>query len=128
MPIRYDRDDTRRLVVLTVTGSFDRREFEAAMARHTEEDAWTYAVLWDLRQMEGRPTLTDLQAFREQYVDDFPDVAERGPVALLVEDGELYRAACQHLALVGSRIAIDVFPEKHEALEWLERRSKRPGH
>jgi len=55
MPIRYERDDSRQCVVVTIQGEFDPADMLAIMARQRGEDTWTYGMLYDLRDMTGEP-------------------------------------------------------------------------
>jgi hypothetical protein len=45
MPIRYERDDTRRRVVVTVKGLFAVADFLAVMERQRDDGSWTYGML-----------------------------------------------------------------------------------
>jgi hypothetical protein len=61
MPVRYERDDARRCVTVTVQGPFQANDLLAIMARQRAEHTWTYGILYDLRGMTGEPTVADLR-------------------------------------------------------------------
>jgi hypothetical protein len=122
MAFDYDRDDTHRRLVVTYRGAFVVAEFLEALARIRADEAWSYAVLYDLRAMTGRPTLDDLK----QIVDARDTLRRRiglrrGAIALLVEDMEMYATACAYAALAGSVIPIEVFRSIDEGNLWLAR-------
>jgi hypothetical protein len=56
MPIRYDRDDAPRRVVVTIQGPFQTDDVLAIMARQRGEGTWTCGSLYDLRGVTGHPT------------------------------------------------------------------------
>jgi hypothetical protein len=45
MPIRYERDDAHRRVVVTVQGPFAQPDFLAIVERQQADQAWTYGIL-----------------------------------------------------------------------------------
>ena len=51
MPIRYERDDTRRWGVVTVHATLKPDDAFAVIERQHLHDAWGYGLLDDLRQM-----------------------------------------------------------------------------
>ena len=53
MPVRYERDDTRRRVVVTVEGALQTSEMLAAIGRQRAENTWNYGTLFDLRRVAG---------------------------------------------------------------------------
>src|ERR1700674_5117884 len=108
MPIRYERDDVNRRVVVTVQGPFAVADFLAVMERQRADGAWTYGMLSDLRGMTGEPAIDDLR----QFLSEAARTTEpRGPVAILATAPAIYRRACTYAALVRSRtLTIGVLP------------------
>lgn len=122
MPFDYARDDTHRRLVVTYRGAFLVAEFVEAIGRIRGDEAWSYAVLYDLRAMTGRPTLNELKQIVDARDTLRPRIAiRRGPVALLVEELEMYATACAYAALAKSVIPIEVFRWIDEANLWLAR-------
>jgi hypothetical protein len=116
MPIRYERDDARRRVVVTVQGPFSVADFLAVMERQRDERAWTYGMLSDLRGMTGEPAIDDLR----QFLSEAARATEpRGPVALLATDPVIYRRACTYATLGSATLTVGVFRDLDEAEQWL---------
>ncbi len=116
MPIRYERDDVRRRVVVTVEGPFAVADFLAGIERQRGDGAWTYGMLYDLRGMTGEPAIDDLRQFMSE--------AERttqppGPLALLATVPAIYGRACKYAALVRATLTVGVFRNVDEAEQWL---------
>jgi hypothetical protein len=63
MPIRYELDDLRRRVVVTIEGLFTQADFRAIIERRRADNTGAYGILYDLRGMTGEPTIADLQQF-----------------------------------------------------------------
>jgi hypothetical protein len=81
MPIRCELDDVH--VVVTVHGPFQVDDTLAVMARQRAEQTWTYGILYDLRGMTGRPTISELRELMSEAARRHLGQAPRGPVALL---------------------------------------------
>ena len=123
MPISYERRDEKSLVVLKVEGPYDSNEFVEVMRRHEAEGAWAFGLLWDLRQMSGRPTTNDLWSFSSAYAHDPQGSSRpRGPIAVVTTDDEMYRSACLYVVMAKPRLHIDVFKQIDEAEQWLVNR------
>jgi hypothetical protein len=121
MPIRYERDDVRRRVVVTVEGPFAVADFLAVIERQRSDSAWTYGMLYDLRGMTGEPAIDDLRQFMSE--------AERttqppGPVAILATDPFIYGRACTYASLVRAALRIGVLRDLDKAEEWLTAQAK----
>jgi hypothetical protein len=121
MPIRYQRDDVRRRVMLTVEGPFAVADFLAVMERQRADNAGAYGMLADLRGMTGDPAIDDLR----QFLSEAARATEpRGPVALLATDPVIYGRACTYAALTRSTLTIAVFRDRDNAEEWLTDQAK----
>ena len=79
--------------------------------------AWSYGVLYDLRQQTASPSLADLRQLMN--TDASGTLGGRGPVAFVVVDTGKYRIACTYGAMVQSKMKIEVFREIDEAGLWL---------
>src|ERR1700738_1037054 len=90
MPVRYERDDTRRRVVVTVHGAFQASDMLTVIERQRAENTWNYGTLFDLRRMAGHPTIADLRDLMSQASADPPAARRPGPVALLATEAILY--------------------------------------
>src|SRR5712692_7677704 len=99
MPIRYERDDVRGRVVVTIQGEFQTDDMLAIMWRQRVEDTWSYGILYDLRGMTGEPTIADLRQLMSEAATRRHGEGPRGPVALMATDPELYGRLCTYAAL-----------------------------
>ena len=60
MSIRYERDDARRRVVISMQGPFEPADFLAVIERWRGEDVGACGMLYDLRGMTGELTIATL--------------------------------------------------------------------
>ena len=120
MPVRYERDDARRRVVVTIQGAFQLDDILVIMERLRSEDTWAYGVLYDLRHVVGYPTMEDLQHKLAQAATREGE-GPRGPVAFLATKPILYSRLCTYTALTRKTTgaAVEVFRDLDEADKWL---------
>jgi hypothetical protein len=116
MPIRYERDDASRRVVVTVEGPFAVADFLAVIERQRGDGSWTYGMLYDLRGMTGEPAIDDLRQFMSEAERT---TQPRGPIAILATDPAIYGRACTYAALTRATLTIEVFRDWAEAEQWL---------
>ena len=83
MPIAYQRDDQRRLIIVTVTEPCSVDDIDSVVDRQAGEDTWEYALLYDLRAMTDASTGVDLQQIAER-VSAVGGGRERGPVGIAI--------------------------------------------
>jgi hypothetical protein len=121
MSTRYETDDSRRRVVITIQGAFQADEVLAIMSRQRAEGMWTYGTLYDLRHLAGHPTLADLRRIMSQAASRAQGEQPRGRVALLATEPILYSRLCTYAALGQSTtLKIEVFRDLDEAERWLD--------
>jgi hypothetical protein len=118
MPIRYECDDARRRVVVTVQGTIDPDDSLAIIERQRLDDTWSYGLLYDLRLMAGRLTLAELRPILGR-ASQSRSAARRGPIAILATAPLVYDVACSYAALGRSTLTIEVFRDPDEAEQWL---------
>jgi hypothetical protein len=122
MPIRYELDDLRRRVVVTIEGPFTPADFLAIIERRRADNTGAYGILYDLRGMTGEPTLTDLQQFLSAAAQT---TRPRGPIALVATEPALYARACTYAAMGRSTaLVIEAFRHPDEAEQWLTAQAK----
>jgi hypothetical protein len=119
VPVRYERENDRRRVRVTVEGALQTDDALAVLARRRGDGTWTYGTLCDLRAMTDRPTVADLRQIAAEAVARESDEGARGPVAILATDGAPYIMACLYAALQRSKLTIEVFRALDEAERWL---------
>ncbi len=120
MPFSYERDDTRRRVVVTMGGPFNTAVFQAVSELHSP-DTWRYGMLFDLRGMTGEATIDQLRQIMSQSAARQPGTGARGPVAILAIDPALYSWMCTYAALRRATLTIEVFRSLDKAEEWLSK-------
>jgi hypothetical protein len=118
MPIRYERDDARRRVVVTLQGQYQASEILAILERHGIEDDWSYGRLYDVRGLIGKPSVAELRRFSSLDAQHRP----HGPEAIVTSNPILYALACTYAALGRSTLTIEVFRDAKEAEQWLTAR------
>ena len=122
MDIDYDRDDARRLVRASLTGVFDGAALMILADRMRSEGAWAYGLLLDARRLSSLPTAQDLTRLTDYVSPDSATATARGPLALVVQDEDLYARACVYLTLgVARGRRIDVFRHVPDAEAWLSK-------
>jgi hypothetical protein len=122
MPIRYERDDARRRLVVTIDGPFALEDFLAVIERQRGDNASAYGLLYDLRGMTGAPTIAEL---RQAFTQSAQTHRRRGPIAILATDPALYDRACTYVALGYSTLTVGVFRDLDEAEQWLTAQEER---
>ena len=125
MPIYYERDDGRRLVVAASIGTVTLSEALAIIDRQAAEGAWSYGVLYDVRASDYVPTTQDVLALVKHVGTLTTRHGPRGPVAMVVSDAALDKM-CRRYADLGELTSLDVqvFTAHDEAERWLD--SSRP--
>ena len=121
MPIHYLRDDEKRRVYVTWEGKPTVDEGVAMMDRQAADGAWSYSVQQDVRDGREAPTLEELRQIVMHVGKLTAKHGPRGPVALIVGDPELFKAAKRY-ALLGELTALNVemFATPAAAEQWLD--------
>jgi hypothetical protein len=122
MPIRYELDDLRRRVVVTIEGAFTSTDFLAIIERRRADNTGAYGILYDLRGMTGEPTIADLQQFLSAAAQT---TRPRGPIALVATEPAFYTRACTYAAMGRSTaLVVEAFRDPDEAEQWLTAQAK----
>jgi hypothetical protein len=119
MAFRYERDDARRRIVVTVEGAFQTSAMLAVIERQRADGAWSHGMLYDLRQTTEYPTVAELRALMAEASTRRQAEPPRGPVAILTTDPVMYGIACAYAALGYGKLTIRVFRDFGEADLWL---------
>lgn len=123
MPIAYERDDARRLILVTVTNPYAVDEILQTIDRQVAEGAWEYAMLYELQAPMAIPAdSTQIAAHVEKVGGRRP----RGPVGIAIRaETEQFRRTLAYSDLTKSTTAVEVLltPEQREA--WLLRHAPR---
>jgi hypothetical protein len=106
MPIRYERDDVSRRVVIAIQGPFEPADFLAVIERWRSEDVGGDGMLYDLRGMTGKPSIADLR----QFMSEAPQTHRpRGPLAVVATDPVIYGRACMYATLGSATLTVGAF-------------------
>jgi hypothetical protein len=124
MPFDYQRDDSSRRVTVAYSGDFLAAEGLAILQRNRDEGVGAYALLYDLSNLTGHPTVDDVKRFIEEELKSMPPNGVRGPVAIVASDEAIYRMSCAYAVLGRHRINIKVFREQVEAGAWLQQNQR----
>jgi hypothetical protein len=119
MPVRFERDDGRRRVVVAVEGALQPDEVLGILAQRRTDGTVTYGTLCDLRSMTGRPTMGDLRHVVTESAARDAGQVRRGPLAILATDPDHYIMACAYAALRQPTRTVEVFRALDEAEQWL---------
>jgi hypothetical protein len=123
VPVRYERDDARRRVVVTVHGAIQATDMLPIIERQRAEDTWAYGTLFDLRRVEGHPTVAELRDLMSQASAHHMTAGRPGPIALLATEAILYNRLCTYAALAQGNLTIEVFRDGDEADRWLVKKT-----
>jgi len=121
MPVHYERDDSKRRIVVRSVGSVTLAEALAVMDRQAAEGAWSYGVLYDARASAGAPTADDVHQLVLRVGTLTLKHGPRGRVALVSSDPMLSKMGRRYASL-GDLTALDVhlFATLSEAESWLD--------
>jgi hypothetical protein len=127
MPIDYQRDDSRRLITVTVTEPFSLDELLALVDRQWTEGAWGHALLYDVR---ATARSASREAF-ERVVDRVQVVGQgrrRGPIGVVIPlQPRRLRVALRLAALPASPQNLEVLTTREQLEGWLRRCAPLPG-
>jgi hypothetical protein len=125
MPIAYQRDDQRRLITVTVTGSCSADDISGVIDRQAGEDTWEYALLYDLRAMTAASTEADLQQIAER-VQVVGGGRERGPVGIAIRPRPApFLEGLMYATLTKGFVAVEILLTPAQIDLWLVRNAAR---
>jgi hypothetical protein len=121
MPITYQRDDQRRLIIVTVTEPCSVDDISSVIDRQSREDTWEYALLYDLRAMTDASTEADLQQIAER-VKVAGGGRERGPVGIAIRARPaLFLLGLMYTKLIKEFVTVEVLLTAAQIDAWLVR-------
>jgi hypothetical protein len=120
MQFKFDRDDARQRVTVTVRGAFSAEDAAEILHRCRNENIAEYSIVYDTKGLSTPPTVADAK----QYVNEelsLLGAAGRGPIAIIADNPAIYNVACAYAVLARKtlRARIEVFRERAEAEVWL---------
>jgi hypothetical protein len=124
VPIAYERDDSRRLITVTVTEPYSVDEILGSIDRQAAEDTWGYAMLYDLQAPMA--IAADSQQVAE-HVKAVGGGRERGPVGLAISaEPEQFRRSLRYSDLARHIAVVEVLLTPAQRTDWLARNARRP--
>jgi hypothetical protein len=128
MPIDYHRDDSRRLITVTVTEPFSLDELLALVDRQWTEGAWDHALLYDVRATAHPASREGL----ERLVDRVQVVGKgrrRGPIGVVIPpQPDRLRVALRLATLAALAQNLEVLVTGEQLEDWLRRCAPRSEH
>ena len=120
MPLNYTCDRTKRRITVVSVWAATREETFAVIDRQAAEGAWSFGVLYDMRQGTSVPTGEDLHRMVLHVGRLTTKHGPRGPVALVVRDPQLFIAGSKYSSLGDlTALNVKVFTSIEEADHWL---------
>jgi hypothetical protein len=120
MPITYERDDERRRVIVTATGSVDLDEVLAVIDRQAREGTWQYGMLYDSRRASTVGSPADVRVGLKHVHTVSQTYGQRGPVAFVTTTPAAYAMVRLYSTLAGARHqAVEAFRDIGDAERWL---------
>jgi hypothetical protein len=120
MPIEYHLDEPRQLIRVTSRGTVTLEDTKAIMNRQAADGAWSYPLLYDMRDNLYIPSHEDLHRLIEHVGAITTKYGPRGPVAFVVDNPELLKRGL-HYARLGdlTALAVGLFLTIEDAEVWL---------
>src|SRR5688500_12782850 len=125
MPMTYQRDDHRRLIIVTATEPCSVDDISSVIDRQSGEDTWEYALLYDLRAMTDASTEADLQEIAER-VKVVGGGRERGAVGIAIRARPaLFLMGLMYSKLIKEFVTVEMLLTAAQIDAWLVRNA--PG-
>jgi hypothetical protein len=121
MPVEYHKDDRRRLLRVTGTEPLSFEELLSLVDRQWTDDAWDYALLYDMRATVQGASEEGLRALVDR-VEAVGSGRPRGPVGLAVPlQARRFNAATVLSGLAGRNWNLEVILTDEQLAGWLRR-------
>jgi hypothetical protein len=125
MPIRYDRDDERRLITVTLTEPVSFAELLSVMDRKDAEKTWDYALLYDRRAMRTVSTVVEFEQIAD-HVRALGAGRQRGPVGVAIPQRPTeVRLTLANAELMVDKLTFEMLLTETQLEEWLDRNAPR---
>jgi hypothetical protein len=125
MPIAYQCDEQRRLIIVTATEPCSLEDICGVIDRQANENRWEFALLYDLRAMTDASTEGELQQIAER-VKVMGAGRERGPVGIAIRARPaLFLLGLMYTKLIKEFVTVEVLLSAAQIDSWLARNA--PG-
>jgi hypothetical protein len=120
MPITYERDDKRRLIIVTTIGIVGLDDMLAVVDRQANDGTWRYGILYDSRRVASVASQTDVRAGLRHVELLSRTHGRRGPVAFVTTKPAAYGMVRMYSTLASQvQQAVEVFRDVGDAERWL---------
>lgn len=120
MPITYERDDARRLIIVTTIGIVGLDDLLAVVDRQASEGTWQYGTLYDSRLVASVASQTDVRTGLKRVDTLSRTHGRRGPVAFVTTMPAAYGMVRMYSTLAGQlHQAVEAFRDIGDAERWL---------
>src|SRR5215203_7483609 len=99
MPIEYQLDETRHRILVISRGTVTLDDTKAIMNRQAADGAWSYPLLYDMRDGLYIPSHEDLHQLIQHVGAITTKYGPRGPVAFVVLNPELLQKGLHYARL-----------------------------
>jgi hypothetical protein len=125
MPIEYQRDDERRLIMVTMTDPFTFDDLLSQTERQWAEQIWEYATLYDSRASQHIPPSSEIQEL-VRHTQVIGGGNPRGPVGVAIPPRpEAVRGGLELAKVSGPLRDIEILLNEAQVENWLTRHARR---
>jgi hypothetical protein len=125
MPHTYERDDDRRLITVKLIEPSSVDDILSAVDRQAAEDAWEYAMLYDLRSVAQLLSEADVQTVADR-VKAIGRGRMRGPVGIAIDvKPQWLRIGIRYSELTRKIHVVEVLLTATQLDDWLARNTGR---
>ena len=125
MPIRYERDDQRRLITATFTEPYSVDEVLGLIEQQMVDNAWEYATLHDMRATTHLSTLDEARRITAR-VQALSGGRTRGPVGMAISrTPEQVREGLRFAEATKNIVTLEVLLTPAQLEDWLARNAQR---
>jgi hypothetical protein len=125
MPIKYERDDERRLLTVAINDPFSVEDILSAIERQMAEDTWEYAMLYDMRATAHLSTVIQARRITAR-VQALSGGRARGPVGLMISPRpEQVLEGVEFVRLTAGIVTLELLLTAMQVDNWLARNAPR---
>ena len=125
MPIRYERDDQRQLLTITLTDPFRFDDLLDQVDQQWAEQTWSYAVLYDGRATADVTPPSELQRLTT-HVAIVGNGQPRGPVGIVIPPrADMLRSGIRLSSASAPFKDLEVLLNKTQVEAWIARNAPR---
>jgi len=124
MPIEYQRDDERRVIIVTVTEPWSVDGISSVIERQSSEGTWDYPLLYDLRALTDASAEADLEqiAVRVRAIGGEPELGRVG-IAIPARPA-LFLLGLMYANVMKDLVTVEVLLTAAQIASWLSRNAR----